>query len=103
MGCVCWCWCSLSSLALTVAVGCVSTAARDPSGAEAVRTLDEGRGRGNEPDEVNGAGKVDGLVAEERDRMRRGGARTRGTRPLSVGNNGACCWCGTLDGTLVAR
>lgn len=72
---------------------------RELPGAEAVRTLGRGGGEDNGPD------GVDGSVAEERDRMRRGGARARGTRPVSVGNNGEWCWrerSTYVDGTLVA-
>lgn len=72
---------------------------RELPGAEAVRTLGRGRGVDDEPD------GVDSSIPEERDRMRRGGARTRGTRPVSFGNNVEYCWRGTstyLDGTLVA-
>ena len=72
---------------------------REVPGAEAVRTLGRGGGEANEPDGVDGVddvGNVDGLVTEERDRMRRGGARARGTRPVSIGIDGECCWYGTL-------
>ena len=69
---------------------------RGVPGAEAVRTLGSGRGEGNESDGVDNVDNVDGLVTEERDRMRRGGARARGTRPVSIGINGECCWCDTL-------
>lgn len=72
---------------------------RELPGAEAVRTLGRGGGEGNEAD------GVDGSVAEERDRMRRGGARARGTRPVTAGNNGEWWWrerSTYVDGTLVA-